>query len=266
MAIPAFWNTAFRYLELQAVTDVNTIIAGINAELTALGWIDQGGAGTGPWKSPARADGVFFRIATARVSATRLSWTVYDQNGMVVTINAANYLQDIDAGGCNVQIYSGTMHFCVNSQRATQEAFYAWVFDQSPDSLLYPRPMYGCSTGPRTSDGTLRNYNWASQNCMMPNEAQYYARSSYAVLRGTSTYYPQRTLAGTALFHPAEFCNYNLGSGTFFGRIPMAITIDITGLAAGSEVTVPIDAGVNAVFKVVAPPGYGQQFLAFRKS
>jgi hypothetical protein len=266
MAIPVFWNTPFSYTELAGVTDVSTIIAGVHAAVTALGWTDESGLGTGPWKTPARADGIFFRIALARISATRLGWTMYDQAGLNVSINVSNYLQDIDAGGTPVQIYAGTLHLCVNTQRASQETFWCCVLDQTPDPMSYPRALYIHYTGPRTADGTLRNYQWSSVNMMEPGGTTYGTRGTLAITRANSGTYFRRTMSGTALFSPAEYGSYNNQNGLLYGRIPMAIAIDKTGLNYGSEVTVPIDAGVNAVFKIVACMDMYNQYLAFRKS
>ena len=265
MAVPAFWATPFSYQELQAVTDVATVITALNAQLLALGWTDQSGTGAGPWKTPARADGVFFRIGAVRTSATRITWTMYDQAGLLVMGSGTADLQDIEATGCPVQIYAGTLHLAVNSQRATPEAAWFCVLDQTPDVINIPRAVYMCTQGPRTSDGTLRNYTWGSQCYSMPPGSTSYASqgpNGFANAPAGACY--RKTAAGTALITSPGFGDYS--KPVFWGRIPQCIAIDQTGLSFGSEVTAPIDAGVNAVFKVIGVPASFYQYIAFRKS
>jgi hypothetical protein len=265
MTVPSCWNTDFRYDSLVGVTDVSTIIAAVDTALRALGWTDTSGTHVGPWISPTRADGVFMKIGMTRTSATRITYALSDQSNINVFAGTGAYLQDIDAGGTPVQIYTGPLHFCVNSQRAAQETFWCGFLDQTPDPLAVPRALLLSFNGPRTSDGTLRSYTWKYVNAMVPG-ATSYAQKQIAVERGASSQSYRRTVNNIALFAPAEFADSSTAPYYFLGRLFQAVTIDSTGLSYGSEVTIPLDAGVTGVFKVVACAAEYQQFIAFRKS
>jgi hypothetical protein len=263
MTAPAFWATPFSYTALTGVTDVNAIIAGIHTALTALAWTDASGVGTGPWTSPVRADGISWSITMARTSATRITWTMKDQAGLAV--NTAAILQDIDATGTPVQIYAGPLHLCVNTARATNETAWFAVLDQAPNLMHVPRAQYVCFNGPRSSAGTYTSYAWEHFYSMAPGATTYSAKNGYGMIRVPATSSNHRiTVAGTLVPVPAEYGDAS--SMLFWGRIPQAIAVCSTGLSVGSEVTVPIDTGVNAVFKVINNAVNAIQFLAFRKS
>ena len=267
MAVPAFWATPFSYTELLAVTDVATAIAGIHTALIALGWTDDSGVGTGPWKTPARSDGAFFKIAMTRTSATRLSFMMYDQAGINVSAGTA-YCMDVEVAGNPFQIYAGTMHLALNSARPAQhESAWFSMMDQTPEPLTFPQAYYRMYSGPRVGS-SFYNYGWNFTYCLYPGGTAY-QQKQVAPLRmpGTTSTWQRRTVALTSLFSPAEFADSGNTPPMFLGRIPQAIVVDdTTGIVAGSEVVVPIDAGVNATFKVLGLASWYQQRLAFRKS
>ncbi len=163
MAVPAHWNSDFRYKETLAVTDVQTIIVDLYSELvTSGGWTSsQGGQGQSPttFKSPDRADGLFFTVQCTRVSATRIGYVVKDHNGMQVNAQTSS-TQDIDAGGTTVHYYTGHFHLCVNTERATPEWFACGLCDQTPEPMNVPRATYWASNGPRNNSGTWLASGW----------------------------------------------------------------------------------------------------------
>ena len=267
MAVPAFWATPYSYTELLGVTDVATAITGIHTALVALGWTDLSGVGTGPWKTPARSDGVFFTVALTRTSATKLSFNMYDQAGINVSAGTT-YSMDVDAGGCPFQIYAGSLHLALTAARpGGHESTWFAVMDQTPEAITLPQAYYRCYTGPR-SGSSFYAYGWNFSAALYPGTTAY-AQKQVIPLRmpGASSYYQRRTLALTSLFAPAEFADSSITPPMFLGRIPQAIVIDdSTGIVAGAEVTVPIDAGVYGTFKVLGIASYQQQRLAFRKA
>lgn len=264
MAVPAFWNTPFSYTEIASGVDVGNIIAAVNTALVALSWTDESGVGTGPWRTPSRADGVFFRVSMTRVSATRWTWLMYDQSGVSIT-GAGNYQQDIEATGCTVIIFAGSMHLAVYCARPTPESCWMCVLDQTPEPINFPRAMYVIYTGPRTVDGTLRNYGWQFHRELSPTGTAY-QDSQRAIQRANGGQYHRRTMSLTNLFSPAEFGDSGATPSMFYGRAPQAILVDDALFLPGSEITVPIDAGTNAVFKVLGGASFAQQRIAFRKS
>jgi hypothetical protein len=261
MAIPSFWNTPFRYLEVLAVVDVSTIIANVSNELVAAGWWDCSGIGTGPWTSPARADGVGMKIAMARISATRLQVQFYDGNGMLVS-NSTHGYQDIDATGSPVHIYSGPFHFAVNTARATPECNWACVLDPWPEPINLPRPMVICGRGPRNNSGTWQNASWRDCRVLPPGGTAYGDYTS-GIMRVPPVNGRQYTFSGTILYHPVE--HGRATDSQFYGRVPQAILIpDAVGW--GGELTAPLDGSTNGVFKAVGTYVDYYQKLAFRKS
>jgi len=267
MAVPPFWNNDFYYVQVNSTADVAAVIAAIHTAVTAHGWTDESGGGTGPWRTPARADGIFFRVGITRISATRLAYVMYDQAGLLVTAGQIDYRQDIEAAGNLVDIFCGPLYLCVNSLRATNEPWFGCVLDQTPEPMYSPRAIYMHWDGPRTNAGTLTTYTWATIHTMRPCDSGYGQRTSMALLRSVSSAYQRRTLALTALFSPAEFIDSGSTPALFIGRIPQCIAIDSTGLSPGADVTVPIDAGVNATFRTIGISTSNiNQLLAFRKS
>src|SRR5512142_3214955 len=109
MAVPPFWSTPFAYSEIPSTTDVANLLPLIRNACVAAGWTDETAAPNYIMRTPARSDGVFFRVLLVKLSATRWGWQMYDQCGTSVA-GAQNYCQDIDAGGCIVEVYVGDLH------------------------------------------------------------------------------------------------------------------------------------------------------------
>ena len=268
MAVPDFLagalNTDFRYFSRAGVTDVNTIISDLNTELIALGWTDASGVGTGPFKTPTRADGAFIVLTLARTSAVRLSLVVTDPAGMVVT-PAAGLEVDIDAGGTEIRLYTGKFHVCIDSARVTPEAFYCAILDRSPEELALPRPIYVCSYGPRSNLGAITNQSWCSHYGIPVDGVAYAAcngTSSWVVERGIVAAGLNRlTVSGALMPVPFEFGK----DGWLMGRMPQALIID-GGQVYGTEITVPLDTGVTGIFKVAGFSADASGKLMFRKA
>ena len=270
MAVPNFLagalNTDFRYLSTPGVVDVNTIISDLNTELTALGWTDTGGLGTGPWKSPTRADGVFIILTATRSAATRIIYVVNDPNGLQVNWPNAtgDCRQDIDVAGTEIRYYTGKFHVCVDSVRPTPECFWAAIMDHYPDALGNPSAVYMTSRGPRSAAGTLQGT--CEEHYGMPITAsnyQVYATTAswLSTRQPTTTSVRWLAFGGGLMPIPEEFIRDSL----MMGRIPQALLVDY-GQAFGAEITVPIDTGVTGVFKVVGLPSASQFRMMFRKA
>lgn len=263
MAVPVFLNTAYRYLSTLAVTDVNTIISDLNAELLALPdpWIDTLALGTGPWQSPTRADGAFIKITAARISATRISWIVNDHNGMLVD-NATDTRQDIDAAGTEIRYFTGPFHVCVDSIRATPETWFCAILDRTPELLAAPRPLYVASQGPRSTGAVLGNQTWHAIWVLIYGGTAYGASINYVGIRAPVLInYDRMTVSGALMFVPFE-----IQEGDFFhGRIPQCLLLD-SGQSFGTDLVVPLDTGVSGTFKVVGCTTAVQGRIAFRKA
>jgi hypothetical protein len=247
MAVPDFLNNGFRATLFAATADVADIITALNTELVTNGdWTDTGGAGTGPFKSPPNAlDGSFVTVTLARISATRLSYIVYDSNGLLVN-NATDTRQDIDAGGCAFYIFSGPDYFCVETERATAEVFLVARLNVWPDTPGMVRPSWVCTQGPRNNAGNLTSdafhYWW-----YLTLTGTAYAGSGYPIVprgiySGTSNFI---TPSGAFVFAPADFETGDV----LIGRLPQCVICYPS--AFGSVMTVPIDTGVTGDFYIL---------------
>ncbi len=263
MAAPNFLASSFRYLALVTVTDVQTIIDNLYSELVTNGspaWTcTVGGVGQSPteFKSPARADGLSFTINLTRDSATRLSWLVKDQWGVLVN-NQTNTKQDIDATGTNVHLYTGEFHVGVNSSRATQEFFGCGVLDHSPDGLNNPFGSYWATMGPRNTTGVLATQGVANNFAWGGSYANRGLAGDDPILTGNC----HALMTGEVLATPAELTN---GSAVLIGRMHQVLCVD-TYCAFDSEVTVPIDVGTTGTFRVVGLTSFCGMRLAWRRA
>jgi len=255
MSVLPCYNTAFRYLNTVGVTDVQTIINDLYAELvTNGGWTCTiGGIGSSPteFKSPARSDGAFFTINLTRTSATRLSWIIKDQYGILVN-NQTTTKQDIDAGGSSIDYFTGPMHVCVNALRATPETMHCGMAEQSPEgSDSIPYAVIWAHRGPRNDAGTLAaDRYWSNVFLRLNGATTYYASAINSIMRGrlTNARTRSQTIAGTWQFFPLEFLDYS--NYTWMGRAAQCVLVDQSQFAAGAEVTVPLGGAATGVFKV----------------
>ena len=268
MTIPVHWASAYRYKETLAVTDVQTIINDLYSELvTNGGWTCiLGGSGQTPttYKSPARADGLFFTIKLTRISATRIAYIVNDHNGMLVN-NQTDTRQDIDVAGTTVHYYTGPFHFCVNTERVTPECFFCGLADQTPEPIGVPRATYYASYGPRDTAG-----NWPAVgywdyvytiNLGGGTLTSYTSNQKVCSRGGWSTHY-RKTIAGTLMCEPCELTD---ALGFLQGRMFQAVIVD-SSLAFAAEVTVPLDGINTGVFKVAGAMATYNGKIAFRKA
>lgn len=253
MAVPDFLAHSFRYKVTLAVTDVNTIISDLNAELVtnpaaADKWTDLGGSGVGPFKSPVAADGSYMKITLTRASATSLDIVVNDTNGLLVNNQTSNKIY-IDAAGTTVRLVTGPDICLINSDRATQECFFCARLNIWPQDPLKVRASFIASMGPRNNAGTLQNQNW--YNCF--SLLQYgtsYQSSIYSVnysVDNPATESHLISVTGAYIFMPWLFVggSYHL----LMGRVPQMLLVDGNAVL-GTEFTVPVDVGVNGTFRV----------------
>jgi hypothetical protein len=265
MAIPVHLNTAYRYKETLAVTDVQTIINDLCVELvTSGGWTcTLGGSGQTPttFKSPVRSDGLFWTIKCTRISATRIAYIVNDHSGMLVN-NATDTRQDIDAGGTVIQYFTGPFHVCVNSARTTPECWYSALLDQTPEPIGTPRPTYVASYGPRDTAGTWLLGGYYYTTWMLKMNDTVYRSGDWGIMRKSTDGNSRKTHNGALLCEPLEFTDTQ---GWLMGRLCQAFIVDST-TAFGADVTIPLDGVNTGVFKVVGSILNMSGKLAFRKS
>lgn len=265
MAIPNFLNSNYRYLSVSGITDVQSIIDNLVGELVTNGdWsVVSGGVGVSPTtlKSSVRpVDGAFIQVVITRNSATRIQYQAYDHGGLLIN-NQTSCQQDIDAGGTEVRFFTGTYHFCVDSIRATPECYDCGILDRSPSAVGVPRANYYSSQGPRSNTGTLSNQAVSSVFLLPPGTTSYLSGGNDGVVpRDPLVTSAQTSVTGAYITFPYELCStiYSMG------RAYQAILVP-SSLSFGTEITVTIDTGVTAVFKVVGRTTTKDCRLAMRK-
>jgi hypothetical protein len=271
MAVPNFLSSNFRYLSTAAVTDVNTIIADLMAELVtgpaaADKWTDVGGAGTGPFKSPVNSiDGSYITMVCTRISATRISYTTTDS--FATLMQNVDTRQDIDAGGTEIRYFTGPNHCCVDSVRATPEAFHVARLDVWPETSGKIKTSWHASQGPRNASGTLTATAWTNSFCMAIGGTAYSANPTFSVPRfntNASTTTRFVTPSGAYVFTPWEIADNT--TNIVMGRLPQAVLIDSVALNHGNEVTLTLDTGVTGIFKVTGHVAANQRRVAWRKA
>jgi hypothetical protein len=246
MSVPAFLAGNFRYLETAGVTDVNTIISDMRAELVNAtnGWTEPV---AGSFKSPVDSYGRFIVIALTRQSATRIAFVVTDKWAQQIV----NDTFDIDAGGCMVRYFTGPDCCYVETVRATTPEFgMAWKANISPeidgiDGYAWFAHTYRNSTGTTQTNTFSTAFGW---NGSSYQSGEYLC--SAEMYSSNVSFSNGRTCSGTHLFVPEECFHYAPGAAVWAwaGRMPQVVQ-GPNSLAAGSEVTIPIDDGVNATFK-----------------
>jgi len=273
VAIPIFLDGSYRYFTRGLVTDVQTIIDDLYAELvTGLGWTcTVGGIGNPDttYKSPVGSMGEFFTINLQRVGVTPITTLLIvmtDSYGLQVNNETHQHLF-IDAAGTDIFLYTGIdKPYCViDSERAVPETWWGCQLERSPDSIS--RPMWLCSGGPRTS-GEVLTYNGMSYAHFMdhiggaviynatPLQNWYNFNRPAGLLTS-----PMKTQSGALLFSPLEF----VVGGMYYGKIPQALLVD-AGQAFKAELVVPIDTGVTGTFKVTGGSTINAQRICRRKA
>lgn len=264
------YQTAFRYVQVAGVTDVQTIIDSLYDELvTGLGWTCTAGGKTQTpteFKSPARSDGAWFTVNFTRVSATRLKWIIKDQYGLLVN-NQTSTTQDIEATGCGVDIHSGATHLAITTLRATPESMSCGLADQTPEvSDAIPFPILFAHRGARNDTGTLAADRYGDTLFIRYIDSTSYSCNSTSVIargRGTSMRTKSQTIGGTWQFFPLELCNYS--NNLWMGRVPQTVYVDGGQFGAGAEITIPLDGSTTGVFKVDGSLMHNNCRIAWRK-
>jgi hypothetical protein len=240
MAVPLFLAGDYRYLATTGVTDVNTIISDLQTELPANGWTETS---AGVFQSPADDFGRYVVLTVSRISATAIQFKVVDH--AAVTIYDGSFY--IDAAGTEVRYYTGPDYCFVESLRATAEC--GMLFKPNPDPetdtgvIPYPFYVWAFRTAAGAATGST-NYN--AFYFMHPASYQLYTSvMSETVMASNVNTAEGLSKTGAYVFLPAEV--FNRGA-YWIGRIPQTLVCGAS-IAAGTQITMPIDTGINGVFQ-----------------
>jgi hypothetical protein len=261
MSVPAFLNSSYRYFETTSIANVAACIADFRSEAVTNGnpaWTEPV---ANSFKSPPDPQGRFFTVVLSAISTTRLGIKIVDMFGVTISDRAI----DIDAGGNNVQCFTGQFHAFINSARAgTPECGGGSLIDLSPEILTLPNySVVGC--GHRDTAGTAGNSSWHLWYMMANAAPAVISRAAGAWIPVASSR-PTRTVSGAYIYEPImiETTIFGASNNRWIGRIFQSLHCD-DNLAFGAEVQVPIDVGVVGTFKVVGRAAY-QGKMCIRKA
>lgn len=246
MAIPSWLNYDARYLLTLAITDVNTIISDLQSELVTNGTWSEPSAGV--YKSEVDALGRYVQITTSRVSATRMQWKLTEYFGNTIYDGTI----DIDAGGTNVEYFSGPGYCWIGSLRATTEAAYVFKLDPTPEPDVDPWPFIGWAQ--RNSAGTANTVTFNNSAINSTTNGTYTISTSF----NTQQYNLNNTALGSGMsysgaytFWPViTFHNFS-GVYSYAGKAPNCL-VSNEAFTAGVEADVPIDTGTTKTFRAVS--------------
>lgn len=248
MAIASYFASAFRYKELQNVNDVNMIIAQFESEAVGNGNWTKPSAGV--FKSPPDAMERWYQLQLSATSGSRLSIGMTDMFGNTIATREI----DLDAGGNNVQLFTGPQHSFFRSARSTPEFAGAALVDLAPSNVLLPLySLVGC--GPRRVTDGGWDHNYMGEWFMWDGTHAVCDWREHAYNVGNNVWFtarPALSISGANVYYPVRIRTTAFDKMCWVGRLPQCILGPST-LADGSEVTVPIgDAGETGVFKEVS--------------
>lgn len=255
MAVPNIFGN-FAYDTVPAVADVQAIIDDIKTLLTstlAVGdrWVDSP---SNTLTSPADpVSGYFMQLILARVSATRMTFRVKDQN-LQTAIDGEYVL----TAGETIKISGGPKHIFVWGTAGAAMVL-ATMSDPSPEAPNAPTTVVFAKTS-HTSSGTPVSFGnlperWSSfsfganTNCLGP----YFTLNS-----GSPSLY---TAAGSAIYVPAAMVVWTVSSNPLFCGHGHQLMWGDSSIVSQGRVEVPIDDGVVGIFERIGFLGVlGQGF------
>lgn len=237
MTVAAFLNSSHYYNTIAATYDVQDIIDELGTILKTTNspvWTEPV---AGTFKSPVDAFGRWFSVAVSRIDADTIQYVVKDQYDN--TIRTSRMDLNADPGN-EVKIYSGQYHLWIDSMRATPENFRSGLLDLSPQAQdAWNTVVY--SAAYRTSDGTSGG---ESKRLSIAGQAD----SEVLVVTPNAQNYAFYTdPLGNNIYWPLFVRNHS--TSQLVGRMYQVVLCP-KSIAAGAEVTVPIDTGVTAKFRV----------------
>lgn len=250
-----------------AVTDVNTIIATVRANLVTAGnWTEPS---TALFKSVVDSAGHFIDVLLTRIAATNLEWRVRDKNANVILTRRIQ----VTAGGVTVEYYWGNFHLVVCSRTATAEVAQAFLLDPTAigDSLsAAPNRAVGGAYR-SAADATDANSIAVGNYFAWDNgaSAQFY-RQEYRGSEGasaTSTVLTVRSLVtstGRLANVPANIFVNQSGTRKLTGALPCCLVVD-SGQAFDAVRNGPLDGSITRKMIVLPLTSVNVNRLAIRK-
>jgi len=257
----------YSYRSDAAMTDWNTFLTNINTELvTNNGWTTPS---ANLYKSRVDAGGRWIDLLFTRVSATNLEIRMRDHLGRTVYTRRVQ----LAAGGTTIEYFTGWYYCVVQSLQATAELLQAYILEPSPDTelMLYNVGILG--TAYRTTADA--NDSQGSQVMMafgLIDTTQVYSFAS-RMAPGSSTTantgLNKIMVSGSIVTEPIipDVGTVTASTCKSQGQVFQAWGVD-NGRAFGTDLTIKVDTGVTATFRVLSIPvaTNGTTRMAMRKA
>lgn len=255
MAIPAFLASSYYFFERSNVTDVQTVIDDFEDEVLANDpvWTTPS---AGVYVSPVDGYGRFMQVELTRVDAQTLSAVIKDQNG--ITISTRRIVM-ASANGNHVRIFTGQYHFAIDCYPgpAAPEFICGGILDISPEAQN-AHARYVWAGGPRNSAGTYTSYYWEYYSMLDNATPAIFRRAN--IFSAPISGYPIPSIDSMGYWVSQPIMMYVFRDATAFqyyaGRSYQMVFICRLAGSPGTEITLPVDAGVTGVFKILSGPGY----------
>ncbi len=282
MTVPSFLATEFAFTQLTGISDVQGIMDAIATLLTSTitntvteqwpngqRWTNVSGT---TYKSPTDAGGRYMQIVLTRSAANQMRTQVSDTAGQL-----ADGILNISSGNAQVNIFGGPGHLYAEALNgSTWELTRAFMADPTPEPLASDLSSYVYATSWRTSGNVAQSPNFLSWQYRFTggtlSNAVLFNYGALAVPwfppQASSTNTHLMTQAGSNIsvpYYTAIPSANGVDDWKPSGKLFQVLLVD-SNLTQGSEITIPIDTGVNGVFRITHQAATRSMLFAVRKA
>jgi len=266
MTQPAAFSSTFFYDLLTAVTDVAQIGVAFENQVSVVNvpaWavVSAWNGTTGTYTSPVEAGtGRFFTVVLNKLSTTHLECQVKNEGGTIISDRS----MQIDAS-VNVDIYTGDHHFAISAQNVTPEAMGGGLLDVSPQpQSAIANHVTGWGT--RNSTATADGLNTSSYYALEDNGSPTYGQRLVTETTGAFGTIPMFDAANFSVHQIPRLAATQSSVNRRIGKLYQMYLCD-SSFPISSDITIPIDTGVTAVFRVLGRTvGASYLLVAMRKA
>lgn len=255
MTVPRFLQSTFQFDENLGITNVATAITNLTAILTGQtpAWTNPS---AGVLVSPVDSAGRFMTLTLVATSATQLTMTVQDQNGIEVCTRSFV----INGTPTTINYFTGQYHCYLESLTGGSGSgeWLAAIMVDPTDYALEDNQNYVMGGGTRNSGGTVDGGGGVfDQWFMLENGTPQVRQRSRAVSTAPGANVGQLDFAGNPQFFPFDVYGIPNGLGLWMGSTYQSY-VTHSGIPGGVIKPVAIDNATPAEFRTTVVPGNAQ--------
>lgn len=255
MTVPRFLQSTFQFDENAGITNVATIITNLTALLTAQtpAWTNPS---AGVLVSPVDSAGRFMTLTLVATSATQLTMTVQDQNG--ITVCERSFV--INGTPTTINYYTGQYHCYLESLTGGSGSgeWLAGIMVDPTDYSLEDNQNYVMGNGTRNSggavDGSASVYD---QWFMLESGTPQVRQRARAVSTAAGLNVGLLDFGSNPQFFPFDTLGIPNGANLWMGAMYQAY-VTHSGIPAGVIKPVAIDNATPAEFRTTVAPASSQ--------